>query len=148
MKYHQQLNVLGIQLYSFLEKNKVLFVYLPLTVYWIVIFILTSIPAESVPTVGISDKLQHLLAYCVLAMLLYLTLIIQNKFPLLKRNAITFSIIILIGYGVLDELHQLLIPGRSGEVMDVVADVVGGIIGLIIVRLIVLNHKAQESVAP
>lgn len=140
--------MLGIQLYSFLEKNKVLFVYLPLTVYWIVIFILTSIPAESVPSVGISDKLQHLLAYCVLAMLLYLTLVIQNKFPLLKSNAITFSIIILFVYGVLDELHQLLIPGRSGEVMDVVADVVGGIIGLIIVRLIVLNHKAQESVAP
>lgn len=148
MKYHQPLNVLGIQLYSFLEKNKVLFVYLPLTVYWIVIFILTSIPAESVPAVGVGDKLQHILAYCVLAMLLYLTLIIQNKFPLLKRNAIAFSIIILFGYGVLDELHQLLIPGRSGEVMDLVADVVGGIIGLIIVRLIVLNHKAQESVAP
>ncbi len=147
MRYHQSLILLGNQLFSFLERNKVLLVYLPLTVYWIVIFILTSLPAESVPEVGIGDKFQHVIAFCVLAILLYLTLIIQNKFPIIKRKSTIYSILILFGYAVLDELHQLFIPGRSGDVIDVVADLIGGIIGLIIVRIIVLNHRERESIA-
>lgn len=128
-------------MYNFLKKNKVLLVYIPLALYWIVIFVLTSLPGESFPSVGISDKLQHLLAYCVLAVLLNLTIQIQNKFALLKKYPALFTFIFIFGYAVIDEVHQLFIPGRSGELGDVIADLTGGVIGLILVKLIVLRDK-------
>lgn len=133
-------------MYNFLSKNRVLIVYVPLAVYWLLIFILTSIPGESVPSVGIDDKLQHLLAYCILSILLYLTLTIQDKFLQLKKYSAYYTMIILFFYALIDEIHQLIIPGRQGEVMDVIADVIGGIIGLIIVRLIIVSHREQESI--
>jgi VanZ family protein len=32
------------------------------------------------------------------------------------------------GYGILDELHQLLIPGRTAEGLDMIADILGSIL--------------------
>ena len=33
-------------------------------------------------------------------------------------------------YATLDELHQCFVPGRTGQVFDVVVDVIGGVLGL------------------
>jgi VanZ family protein len=47
----------------------------------------------------------------------------------------------------LDEVHQLLIPGRSCELLDFLADMVGGILGMVVVRLLIRFYKFQESPA-
>lgn len=134
-------------LFNYLERNKVVLIYLPLVFYWIILFTLTTLPTESVPSVGVSDKIEHLLAYFVLSILLYLTLLFQKKSVLLKNYAMLFTLLIVFTYGVLDEVHQLMIPGRSCELLDFLADVLGGIIGIIIIKILIHFYKFQESTA-
>ena len=134
-------------MFNFLERHKGVLVYLPLIFYWIILFTLTTLPAQSVPSVGVSDKLEHLLAYFVLSILLYLTLLFQKKSVLLKNYAMLFTLLIVFAYGVLDEVHQLMIPGRSCELLDFLADILGGIIGIIIIKILFRFFKFQESTA-
>lgn len=134
-------------MFNFLERQKLVLVYLPLIFYWIILFTLTTLPAQSVPSVGVSDKIEHLLAYLVLSILLYLTLLFQKKSVLLKNYAMLFTSLIVFAYGVLDEVHQLMIPGRSCELLDFFADILGGIIGIIIIKILLRFYKFQESTA-
>jgi VanZ family protein len=134
-------------LFNFLERHKGVLVYLPLIFYWIILFTLTTLPAQSVPSVGVSDKLEHLLAYFVLSILLYLTLLFQKKSVLLKNYAMLFTALIVFAYGIIDEVHQLMIPGRSCELLDFLADMIGGIIGIIIIKILFSFFKFQETTA-
>ena len=40
-----------------------------------------------------------------------------------------FSVLVAGVWGMSDELHQALVPGRSAEVLDLVADIVGAALG-------------------
>jgi len=130
-------------LFSYLEKNKNTLVYLPLIVYWIILFTATSIPAQSVPSFGVGDKFNHFFAYFILAVLLYLTLSFQEKSLLIQRNDALLTIVIVLLYGVLDELHQMLIPGRSAEFLDWAADAVGAICGVLIISSLLKKFKKE-----
>ena len=134
-------------MFNFLERQKLVLVYLPLIFYWIILFTLTTLPAQSVPSVGVSDKIEHLLAYFVLSILLYLTLLFQKKSIMLKNYAMLFTLLIVFTYGVLDEVHQLMIPGRSCELLDFLADVFGGIIGIIVIKILFNFYKSPKSTA-
>lgn len=134
-------------MFNYLERKKVLLVYLPLTFYWILLFTLTTLPTESMPAVGVNDKLEHTLAYFGLSFLLYLTLLFQKKSVMLKKYAMLFTLLIVISYGALDEVHQLLIPGRSCELLDFLADMLGGVLGIILLRILIRVYKFQDSAA-
>lgn len=121
---------------NFLKSNKVYLIYFPLVIYWLILFIATSIPTDYIPSVGIGDKFSHFFAYLVLSFLLYFTFILQEKFDILKRYPATFSILIASLYGIIDEFHQMLIPGRSAEFFDWVADFAGAIAGVLFAILI------------
>ena len=101
-----------------LETNKKWLVYFPLIVYWVIIFIATTLPGRDLPDIGLSDKTEHLAAYMILAVLLNLTLMFQNKFPALKKKAWLFTLIFTLSYAGLDEFHQLLVPGRKCDIFD------------------------------
>ena len=120
-------------MFEFLEKRKVLLIYIPLAVYWTALFVGTSLPADSVSGFGVGDKLLHFIAYFILAVLLSLTLLFQKKNRLFKKRYILFSIIISSVYGLLDEIHQSFIPGRSNEVLDWAADSIGAAAGILLV---------------
>jgi VanZ family protein len=122
-------------------------VYLPLIFYWILLFTLTSLPSQSVPAVGVNDKVEHMLAYFGLSFLMYLALLFQEKSRLLKSNALLFTLLFVFAYGILDEVHQLLIPGRSCEFLDFMADMLGGIVGIIVVKILIHFYKYQKSTA-
>ncbi len=123
-------------MFSFLEKNKKYLVYTPLVVYWIILFISTSLPLESVPSVGLSDKFMHTVAYSGLGVLLYLTLSFQRKYQKLYEYPIRFTLIIGTSYAIVDELHQLLVPGRKCDIVDMVADGIGLLIGLLLIIVV------------
>lgn len=106
-----------------------IFIYLPLIIHWLTILILTSLPSDQVPSVEIGDKVNHFLAFFVLGFFLNLALKYQNKYPLPKKNILLYTVIIAAFYGLLDELHQLFVPGRSAEVLDWIADFLGAITG-------------------
>jgi VanZ family protein len=86
-------------LFEFLEKRKVWLIYIPLIIYWLVLFVATSLPVERLPSVGFSDKINHFLAYFVLAVLVNLTLIYQRKSKFLFEKAHIATIAICLFYG-------------------------------------------------
>lgn len=104
--------------------------------YWLILFAATTIPGKQVPNIGVSDKIEHFAAYSVLSFLLYLTFISQQKIKLLYYYPLLFTILVSALYGVLDELHQILIPGRSCDTFDIIADFMGALLGILIVTQI------------
>lgn len=125
-----QLNSLLTRLYSLLSENKIILVYLPLTIYWITIIVVTTIPTSIKPHFGHQDKIHHLLAFILLSSLLQLALHFQDYFEKFKKSHATFAIIIASIYGAVNEITQLFIPGRYGDIFDWIADVIGVLIGV------------------
>jgi len=117
-------------LFEYLEKRKVWMVYVPLTIYWLILLTATSIPVEKLPSIGINDKINHFIAYFVLSVLVNLTLIYQRKSRLLFEKALVATIVICLFYGAVDELHQMLVPGRFAETLDWIADALGTFTGI------------------
>lgn len=74
-------------------------------------------------------KLAHFIAYTILGILIY--------FAYRGKQAVLFTLIVCLLFAISDEIHQLFIPGRSGEIRDVLIDVSGAVFGLIIVKLFI-----------
>ena len=67
-------------------------------------------------------KLAHFTEYLILGILVYNLIHSYNK-------KVIVGIVICILYAVSDEIHQLFVPGRSGEIRDVLIDSMGSIVG-------------------
>ena len=52
------------------------------------------------------------------------------------KHIYLISFIICVLYASSDEFHQLFVPGRSGQVTDVLIDLIGVVLGLLLVFLI------------
>lgn len=52
-----------------------------------------------------------------------------------KRRFLLYAILCVVLYAISDEVHQLFIQGRSGQVSDVCIDAFGGAIGLSLQQL-------------
>ncbi len=128
-------------MFKYLEKRKVWLVYIPLAIYWIILFTATSLPIERLPSVGFNDKINHFLAYFILAVLVNLTLIYQRKSRFLFQKAPIVTIIIGLLYGAFDELHQIFVPGRFAETLDWMADGLGTIVGVLVVYYLISRLK-------
>jgi VanZ family protein len=130
-----------------LEKNKKWLVYFPLIIYWIILFTATTLPAKDLPKLGVSDKMEHFLAYLVLAALVNLALMFQDKYVGLKKYAWLYTLIFCLSYAVFDELHQLFIPGRDCDIFDWLSDAGGILLGIGFIRLFItiFRYKSQPG---
>jgi VanZ family protein len=138
-----RLNSLLTRLYKILERNKIGLIYIPLAVYWIVIFILTSIPMDEIPQYfNAQDKLEHFAAYFLLSFLLGFTFHFQKRFGNIKRKLFVMTIAVALFYGAFDELHQMFIPGRFADIYDWLADAVGSLLGVLIVFIFIRKNAA------
>ncbi len=101
--------------------------YLPALLWAAVIFAVSSIPDLSAPELGIKfgDKIIHFFEYFILG---FLTAYAVSKQT--ERIWMVFIISAAVSgvYGILDEIHQLFVPGRSTEGFDMLADVLGSIL--------------------
>lgn len=88
------------------------------------------------PDIKISDKLEHFGAYAGLTVLLSAALLVQQKSRYLKKSAFMLSILFASLYGLLDELHQTLIPGRNCSLEDWIADFTGAVTGTLIIYIL------------
>jgi hypothetical protein len=105
------------------------------------VFILLSLPGSSVPRfsfslVGIpSDALVHAALFAVLMVLLaraWRLGALPHPSPSPSRGqALAAAFTTSLCYGALTELWQHLVPGRSGDVMDIVADGAGAVLGFL-----------------
>jgi VanZ family protein len=130
---------------KFLELHKKYFVYLPLTLYWLLILTLTSLPGQDMPDIKINDKIEHFIAFGGLGFLLHLSLRIQNRFSFIKKFPYLFAFIFVSLYGALDELHQLFIPGRSCDINDWIADSIGAIIGISVMFVLIFIVERKKT---
>ena len=85
-------------------------------------------------------KTAHFLIYTILGMLVF-NLIKQYKVKI--KDVIIISILICLFYACTDEIHQLFILGRSGELRDVLIDTLGSIFGIFVTYLMMkkLSYK-------
>jgi VanZ family protein len=128
-------------LFEFLQKRKIWLVYIPLIIYWVILFTATSLPVDRLPSIGFTDKINHFIAYFILAVLLNLTLIYQRKSQLLFEKAPIATIVICLFYGALDEVHQLFVPGRSAETLDWFADALGTTAAVLLINFLLNRFK-------
>lgn len=83
-------------------------------------------PGSTVPSVDVSDKLLHGVAYAGLAFLLAWALPNWGK----GLSHVGWAAGIAFLYGCIDELTQLLVPSRSCDIWDLAADSVGIVCGI------------------
>lgn len=86
-------------------------------------------------------KSAHFTAYFCLGVLSFLSLLTYDKSLKFK---IASSMAFCFLYSVSDEIHQLFIKGRSGEVRDVIIDTVGAVLGVLIVCLFLRIKKTGK----
>jgi len=106
------------------------------------ILVMTSWPAPPplVPQVSGLDKVAHFTVYAILGYLVSRALRPPAAWPA-RLNAITAMAV----FGFIDELHQLLIPGREASVWDWTADFSGATIGLLLgLHLLSLARTRQD----
>ncbi|WP_299997713.1 VanZ family protein [uncultured Clostridium sp.] len=73
-------------------------------------------------------KAAHFTEYFIL----YCLTINVLKFYFNIKKAAIYSLLIVLGYAISDEIHQYFIPGRDMAIRDVIIDFSGGILGFII----------------
>ena len=74
-------------------------------------------------------KAAHFGVYLILGLLVSNGLIFSK---ISRGKVIYLALIICVLYATSDELHQLFIPGRSGQVSDVLLDSAGSIVGILL----------------
>jgi VanZ family protein len=114
----------------------------------LLIFIGSSIPSKYFPssTIFTYDKLIHAFLFFVLGVFVYRALTpYQNRHEINWRRLI-ISILIVVGYGTLDELHQGIVPGRTLDFYDGIADTIGGLLAALLI-IYLAKHKKSVKVS-
>jgi len=101
----------------------------PVVALMAAIFLASSSSNPPAPA-AVSDKVLHMAAYAALAVLVFRA--VSGGLPArLTRATVLATLLITIGYGVTDEVHQMFVPLRSPELYDLFADAAGAAAGLI-----------------
>jgi VanZ family protein len=118
--------------------------YVAAIIWAVLILIVSSIPGLSPPGLGftIADKIVHFAEYFILGLLTARAVSTFYKEPI---KILWLSSALTSAYGILDELHQLLVPGRTTEGLDMVADILGSILA---VALYVILLRRQSPRVP
>ncbi len=102
---------------------------------YLVIFLLSSLPAASLPS-HIPDFIPHFLEYFALAFFFI------QVFPNPGRGSVLAAAFLALAIlGILDEWHQLSVPGRVFSLLDWVWDMLGDLAGL--AAFLMLNKQKK-----
>lgn len=108
----------------------------PASVWVFVILVFSVLPYKAHPplTIGHLDKAFHFFEYTLLAFLAVRGLFSMGV-VLSPKNAL-FTLILSGGYGIVLELVQLFVPGRSASLHDAAANVAGAVFGILLGKAI------------
>lgn len=88
-------------------------------------------------------KAAHIFAYIILGMLSFN---VVRQYKRQVKTTLLISALIPALYAITDEVHQMFVPGRSGELRDVLIDTIAGIIGVLLIyngkRML---HKSRQN---
>ncbi|WP_042350972.1 VanZ family protein [Bacillus massiliigorillae] len=111
-----------------MKKVSIYFVWLLPIAYMILVWVLSSLPANAVVELPDSKwdhiwkESMHLVEFAALYILFVIALATSGKLSL--RTSLIVAII-SASYGVVDEIHQSFYPYRSATLIDVVKDWIG-----------------------
>lgn len=110
-----------------------------------VILALTSWPSppDVAPAVPGLDKVVHLTIYAVLGYLVARALAAPVRLRTRLNALTTLSV-----FAFVDELHQVLIPGRSASIWDWTADLTGATLGLLLGLHLLSRALARPDLTP
>lgn len=91
-----------------------------------VIFGISSLPGTTVNNIGLGNNLYHINGHFFLYFLLSLALFKATKGYML-------SALLSFLYSITDEIHQLFVPGRSFEYIDIIVDAGGSVLALLVI---------------
>jgi len=119
-----------------------------LIVWFLTIIIVSSIP--SLPTLKIHtpkseirlDYLIHFCEYGILAGMAFLTFV-NSEFRMSNKKFVIITILLLL-FAILDEYHQILIPGRAFNMKDIYSNITG-IMGALVFCVVVFRIIAKEK---
>jgi VanZ family protein len=145
------------------SKNKLILKYLALITWLVVIFLFSNqvatdssqLSGEVVNTIKpwfqsipesiltfLTRKAAHIGLYFVLGLVTYS---IALEYKLRVRDRVLYSWIFVTVYAMTDEFHQMFVPGRSGEVRDVLIDSIAGLVGIGLYWFVTSREKTNSS---
>lgn len=102
--------------------------WLPVIAYMAGLFGASSFSTLPSPPGEFSDYHMHFVAYAGLAVTVARALS-GGRLRNVGWRVVCGAIAISALYGVTDEYHQLFVPGRTADVLDLAADAVGSVVG-------------------
>ncbi len=81
-------------------------------------------------------KSAHFFAYLVLGVLVANSLRTMDSISLTRTQLVLSAILICVLYAISDEVHQVFVPGRAGQIKDVFIDSAGATVGIGILSLL------------
>lgn len=125
-----------------MQKVLMLLKWLPATFIVSCSWYLSSQPKlEHMPQFWNADKLVHCVCFAGLAF--WVAFALGTGLKKIKR--LSFPIVFVSVYGIIDEIHQSFISGRSSSAFDWIFDTLGAIIGSLIFYGIVSIHSNIEE---
>ena len=101
--------------------------WVPVIAYMAMLFGLSSLHTLPSPPAGFSFYDVHVAAYAGLAALTARAT--GGGLREVSLRAVLVAILISSLYGVSDEYHQVFVPGRTFDVLDMLADAIGSVVG-------------------
>ena len=92
--------------------------------------------------VFIVRKSAHFFIYLILG--LWVASLIK-EYSLVNKRMVIYSFLICFLYAISDEIHQLFVNGRSGEIRDILIDSMGSLVGIGIYYLIRRRKNEQKK---
>ncbi len=108
----------------------IVWAWLPAAAYMALIWALSSVsmPVLPIEEFPFRDKGIHAVEYLILGF--FVTHASLRTWPTRGRIRIAcVAFLITAGWGVLDEIHQAFVPGRSSDALDLAADLIGAFLG-------------------
>jgi hypothetical protein len=91
---------------------------------------------------GLIRKSAH---FCIFGILGMISFAAYDALKKIKAKAVLlFAFITCVLYAISDEIHQLFVPGRSCEFLDVMIDSAGALLGILAIYLIVKSVRSKK----
>lgn len=88
-------------------------------------------------------KAAHMTEYAILGILISIQLRLYEVFQKEWKKILAATGLVML-YAATDEIHQLFIGGRSGQVTDVMIDTCGGFLGALFIAILVFFYKKTD----
>ena len=107
-------------------KSSLWFSIYPSLIWFLIIFVGSILPSSNIQDIKVSDKLIHFVFYAVFSFFLFLLSHNLNfgLDTLIKKWTFVLTIGTLLGF-IIEWIQYALVPSRSGEWLDILANTLG-----------------------